>query len=387
MSKRIFVYLLVLVLVVLSACNGASGGSNTSSGKSGSGGNTVKIGMALPLTGPATLYGEQTRQGAELAADMINNEGGIIDGREVEILFEDDESSPEKGVSVVKKLIEVEKVDALGGGVNSSVNMATVNIAKDKLLNFVTVSKAPPIMEDRDSYRYRLNSTNDMDGKTFHEFIANEIKPKTVAIIVENTDYGVAEVEALKKNWSSAGSPEIVGTEFFELKETDFTNPLTKLKSLNADALYVVGAAIEINSSIFRQAFEIGFNETIKLLAPGNINTNVVELAGEGAEGIISADLYQNSLENDLNKKFTAAFEEKFGHLPQKMEMLGFETIWFIAHAMDQAGSSTDYDKIAEVLNDNEWESPRGTVLFEDGQATGEVIPLVIENGEIQPYK
>lgn len=384
MSKKLMLALMVLMLTVLTACNGGTGG-NSANGENGE--DTVKIGMVLPLTGPAALYGEQTRSGAELAAEMINEEGGILDGKEIELVFEDDEASPEKGVSAVEKLMQVEKVDAIGGGVNSSVSMATVNVANEKILNFVTVSKAPDIMAERDPYRFRLNSTNNMDGELFHKFMAEEIQPETVAVIVENTDYGVAEVEALKANWGGEESPEIVGVEYFELTETDFTNPLTKLKSLNADALYVVGAAIEINSAIFRQAHETGFNDTIKLLAPGNINTKVVELAGEGSEGIISADLYQNSIDNELNRKFVSAFEEKFGNPPEKMEVLGFETIWFIAKAMDKAESATDYDKISEVLSSNEWESPRGTVVFEDGQALGDVLPLEIENGEIQPYE
>jgi branched-chain amino acid transport system substrate-binding protein len=381
MNKKVFMMLYLAMILILGACSQSSNGS----GKNESG--NIMLGTVLPLTGPAALYGEQTLEGAKLAVKMINDDGGILDGKKLELLSEDDQAKPELGVTKYKKLIENDRVSAISGGVNSSVSMATKDVAKDKLLNIVTVSKAPEIMENRDSYRFRLNSTNDMDGEAFHKFIAEELKPQTVAVIVENTDYGQAEVDALKKNWSGSDAPEIVATESFELTDTDFTNPLTKLKSAGADALYVVGAAIEVNSAIFKQAYQLGYNDTMKLLAPGNINSKMVGLAGDGAEGIISADLYQNTIDNEMNKKFVVAFEEEYGRKPEKMEMLGFESVWLTAKAMDEAGTSTDYKKISDALNSSEWETPRGALKFEDGQALGEVLPLTVKDGQVVKYE
>lgn len=381
MKKKVFWVLSLALILILGACSQSSNGS----GKNESG--NITLGTTLPLTGPAALYGEQTLEGAKLAVKMINDDGGILDGRKLELLSEDDQAKPELGVTKYKKLIENDRVAAISGGVNSSVSMATKDVAKGKLLNIVTVSKAPEIMENRDPYRFLLNSTNDMDGEAFHKFIAEELKPKTVAVIVENTDYGQAELDALKKNWSGSDAPEIVATESFELTDTDFTNPLTKLKSAGADALYVAGAAIEVNSAIFKQAYQLGFNDTMKLLAPGNINSKMVELAGDGAEGIISADLYQNTIDNEMNKKFVAAFEEEYNHKPEKMEMLGYESIWLTAKAMDEAGTSTDYKKISDVLNRSEWETPRGVLKFEDGQALGRVLPLTVKDGQVVTYE
>ncbi|MGG3468980.1 ABC transporter substrate-binding protein [Neobacillus pocheonensis] len=381
MRKRILTALMLVLVLILGACTQSSNGS----GKNESG--NIKVGAVLPLTGPSALYGQQTLDGAKLAAKMINDDGGILKGRKITLVTEDDQSKPELGVTKFKKLIESDRVNAITGGLNSSVTMATKDVAKNKLLNVVTVSKAPDIMTDRDSFRFRLNSTIDMDGKVFHKFIAEQLKPKTVAVIAENTDYGQAELKALKKNWSGSGKPKIVATEFFDFTETDFTNPLTKLKSANADALYVVGAGIEINSAIFKQAHQLGFNNTMKLLAPGNINSKMVELAGDVAEGIISADLYQNTIDNEMNKEFVAAFEKEYNHKPEKEEMLGFESIWFVAKAMDKAGSSTDYKAISKALESEDWQSPRGDLKFENGQALGEVIPLTVKDGKVVPYQ
>lgn len=385
---RCFLLVVLTLAMILAGCSETSNTSSNDEGSQGKDSDSVKIGVVLPLTGPAALYGQQAEEGGRLAAKMINEQGGILKGRQIELVFEDDQSKPENGVNMFNKLINKEQVDAITGGVNSSVSIAAKDVAKDKLINIVTISSAPEIMENRDPYRFRLNTTNDMRGEVFHKFVAEELKPKTVAVIAENTDYGQVELEILKKNWSGEDSPEIVGTEFFELTETDFTNPLTKLKSTNAEAIYVVTSAIEINSAIFKQAYQLGFNDTIKLLAPGNINTKFIELAGkEAVEGLYSADIYLNSVTNDFNDKFVQRFEEEYGRKPEKIETLGFEAIWFLGQAMDQAGSANDYDAIAKVISETTWESPRGMVEFKDGQALGQDALLMVKDGEIVPYE
>lgn len=389
MKNRSFYLVILLSMVfILGGCSQSSKESSTKSEGSGSSEDSVKIGVVLPLTGPAALYGQQAEEGGKLAAKMINERGGILEGRKVELLIEDDQAKPENGVSMFNKLINKDKVHAITGGVNSSVSIAEKDVAKNKLLNIVTISSAPEIMENRDPYRFRLNTTNDMRGEVFHTFVADELKPKTVVVIAENTDYGQVELDILKENWSGENAPEIVGTEFFELTETDFTNPLTKLKAANADALYVVSSAIELNSAIFKQAHQLGYQDTMKLLAPGNINTQFIELAGlDAVEGVMSADIYVNSVDNDFNKTFVSEFEKEYGYKPEKIQTLGFEAIWFIANAMDQAGSVDDYDAISKILEENEWESPRDKVDFVDGQALGADALLMVKDGEIVPYK
>ncbi|WP_066256081.1 ABC transporter substrate-binding protein [Neobacillus drentensis] len=384
--KKWKVYLCAVVFLILAGCNQTSG--NESSDGSSSSKSAVKIGVVLPLTGPAALYGQQAQEGGKLAAKMINDNGGILGGRQIELVVEDDQAKPENGVNMFNKLINKDKVDAITGGVNSSVSIAEKDIAKNKLVNIVTISSAPEIMENRDPFRFRLNTTNDMRGKVFHTFVKDTLKPKTVAVIAENTDYGQVELEILKKNWSGKDAPKIIGTEFFELTETDFTNPLTKLKAAKADAIYVVSSAIEINSAIFKQAHQLGMNDTVKLLAPGNLNTEFIKLAGADAvEGTISADIYLSSANNEFNHTFVTAFEKEYKYKPEKIQTLGFEAIWFLAKAMDKAGTVDDYQAISKVLEDTEWESPRGNVDFVDGQAQGEDALLMVKDGIIVPYQ
>lgn len=108
----------------------------------------VKIGVILPMTGPAALFGEQTNRGVQMAAKLINNAGGILGGRLVKIYLEDDQANPVEGVNAVKKLMNREGTKLITGGVNSSVSLAELQVTKESgLLHLVTVSTAPAIRE------------------------------------------------------------------------------------------------------------------------------------------------------------------------------------------------------------------------------------------------
>ena len=99
--RKIFMILLTMMFILGACSQGSSGdnGNNGSSESNNGGGDTVKIGVVAPLTGPAALYGEQVEAGAKLAAKLINEEGGILGGKQIELVIEDDQSKPEVGLS------------------------------------------------------------------------------------------------------------------------------------------------------------------------------------------------------------------------------------------------------------------------------------------------
>lgn len=382
-SRKLSTLMVLALLVFMVGCGAQKQSSNNSSSSNGK--EPVKFGVVLPMTGVAALYGKQVTNGINVAVDMINKSGGILGGRPIKVFTEDDKANPEEGVSATKKLITQDKVSVITGGVNSSVSLAQVQVTKDaKMFQVVTVSKAPAIRQQGNPYLVALNSTTDMDGLFFHKYIADNLKPKTVAVLVENTDYGKAEVAALQKDWAGEGSPKIVDTEWFNLTDTDWTVQLTKIKGLNPDAIYVTVASPSSNGAIFNQIKETGY-KGMKLMAPGNLNKDVIKLAGDGVEGLISADIYANSAGNADNKAFVDAFKAKYNdEMPEKMEVLGFESVYVVAKAMDKVGTDSDYAKIVDVLKSNSWNTPRGVLKFDsNGQAQASLMAQEVKKGQI----
>jgi len=338
----------------------------------------VKIGVILPITGPAALFGEQTNRGVQLAAKLINEAGGIMGGRPVKIFLEDDQANPVEGVNAVKKLMNRDGTKLITGGVNSSVSLAQLQVTKESgLLHIVTVSTAPAIREQGHPTLFALQPTNTMKDEFALPWIAQVLKPKNVVHLLENTDYGRVELEELKKHWGASG-PKIIATEIFQLGESDFTIHLNKFKALKPDLFYITTAAPSTLGTILKQAYEIGFKVPI-FLAPGNLNMDVIRLAGPAIEGVMCADYYVNILDTPANKKFVKDHEDMFKRPPEKMEMLGYESITVLSKALDMAGTETDVKKISDTLRKNKWQSPRGEIVFDQkGQAKGVTKDVVI---------
>ncbi len=345
----------------------------------------VKIGVILPMTGPAALYGEQTNRGVQLAAKMVNDAGGILGGRPVKIYLEDDQANPVEGVNAVKKLMNREGTKLITGGVNSSVSLAELQVTKESgLLHIVTVSTAPAIREQGHPSLFALQPTNTMKDDFALPWIARDLKPSKVVVLAENTDYGRVELDELKKHWGTS-EPKVIATEIFQLGESDFTIHLNKFKAMKPDLFYIATAAPSTLGAILKQAYEIGFKAPI-FLAPGNLNMDVIRLAGPAIEGVMCADYYVNILDTPANKKFVKDHEEMFKRAPEKMEMLGFESITVLSKALDMSGTETDVKKISDTLRKNKWQSPRGEIMFDQkGQAKGVTKDLVlyVKDGKI----
>jgi len=153
---------------------------------------------------------------------------------------------------------------------------------------------------------------------------------------------------------------------------------LNKFKALKPDLFYITTAAPSTLGTILKQAYEIGFKVPI-FLAPGNLNMDVIRLAGPAIEGVMCADYYVNILDTPANKKFVKDHEDMFKRPPEKMEMLGYESITVLSKALDMAGTETDVKKISDTLRKNKWQSPRGEIVFDQkGQAKGVTKDVVI---------
>ena len=107
-----------------------------------------KIGVNAPLTGPAAEVGQYIKNGALIAVDDINNKGGVL-GRKIEVVFGDDEAKPEVGVSVYERFMTKDKVDAVIGGLNSSVNIAMQETAAKYDKIFITGGPVSEILTER----------------------------------------------------------------------------------------------------------------------------------------------------------------------------------------------------------------------------------------------
>lgn len=347
----------------------------------------IRVGVVFPI---ASLYGQQTNSGLQVALKEVNDRGGIL-GRPLRTIILDDQDKPEEGVATLERLITRDKVHAVAASFSSLTGLAEQKVTERyRALHIAIAAKADRLRYEGHPLVFYLNSTIGQDSKIFNEFLAKRLRPKRVAVMLENTDYGQGGLDSIKRDWSGADSPEIVTIERFEKLEQDFTPLLTKVKSLNPEVIYVITGTVEVNANIAMQIDQLGIKVT-KVLSPGQLSDDFIRAAGKSAEGVISADLYVNTMDSPENKSFVSAFEAINRTKPQKMSVLGYETISVLAQAMTQAGTAEDIERIAGVLRTSTFASPRGNLRFslmgKSYQVEGGFNLLTVKDGRIMSYR
>lgn len=343
----------------------------------------IKIGVIYPIK---TLNGKQSMQGAQLAAEMVNQAGGVLKGRQIQLVAYDTNLQPTDGVSVVQRLIDQDGVRMIAGELSSSVALAVVPVVKAEGALFLAAApKHPDVTRSGYDRVFRLNSTTAMDAAAFDPMLkARAPAPRKVAVVAENNDYGRLTTEGFRKLFGA----QVVAAESFAMTQSDFSAISANLKSAAPDLICIASSNVEQWSNILRNLDDLKVSGR-RCIFPGLVSGDGVRLSGKSAEGVFSADIYAPTLENELNRKFVDQYKAKYGKLPEKLEVLAFEAVWILAQAVDRAGTADDTAKVAAAIRGAAWTTPRGTVRFDaQGQGSaGALMGLEVRGGSIAVAK
>lgn len=344
----------------------------------------IKIGVTMPLSGNVAFDGQTTVKGMETAVRAINAKGGVM-GRPLELVTLDDKANPEEGVNAVKRLMSEDKVNAIASALNSSVGLAEVDATNGKVLHVIVLASAPAITDKGYPNVFRVNTTSASKEQPLVDYMKTKVKKP--AFMVTNDDYGRGLVDMYKNAWKDGG-PALTSANFFQLTETNFLSYLTKIKFENPDGLYVAAQAVQL-TTILKQAAQIGLKPNVIWTVGASINATTEKLGGASLNGVISSDNWLPSLESPANKAFLAAFKEAFPEdQPQFYHAVGYDSIMVIALAMEKAQTADDWKKIAEAMHGLTYESPRGTLTFDEkGQLKLKTFLTVVKDGKPQELK
>src|SRR2546425_2565431 len=191
----------------------------------------VKIGVLTPLSPPGdAAAGQFIVRGAKMAADEINGRGGILGGRKIELIVEDDSGTPEKGAAGFRKLATQDQVVAVIGQFHSSVMTAVQALAEQfKVPVFSTQASARQVTERHLTYTFRTHVIDPDRVQLWNRWI-KERGFKRVALFAENTDYGVGLVEETKSYFKSMDIKAELKTMIFDRAAPDLTPQLLEIK-------------------------------------------------------------------------------------------------------------------------------------------------------------
>ncbi len=314
----------------------------------------VVIGLQGPITGPWAYEGEMAKQSCEIAAQLINQKGGILGGRMVELRVVDDAGEPRTGALAAQKLVGQKDVVAAVSTYGSSICEPASNIyEKFKKVNIGYGVTAVRLTQRDFKYFFRTCGRDDSQGAFFAQAVLSKFNANRIAIMHDNTAFGKGLAEDTRralKQMIDAGKAEIVYFDAITPGEKDFHVSLTKLREAKPEVWYFTGYYAEA-ALLITQARDIGI--TCPFVG-GNaaINDEFVKIAGlDVAKGCFMTN---EPLPADLPypeaKEFLKAYKDKFGEIPSSpWPIYAADALSIIAYAVDKAGS-TDSDAIADYL-------------------------------------
>jgi len=346
---------------------------------------SIKIGAVLPLTGDSAAWGEQGKYGIELAVEEINSKGGI-NGKKLEVVYEDSQAIPKNAVTSIQKLINVDKVPAVVGDIVSATTLAMAPIAEKSKTVLIAISASAPAITNAGEYIYRVWPSDLLEGSVLAEFVSKN-KYKKVCILHIQTDYGTGLRDAFKKTFEQKGG-RVILTQGYKQDETDFKPVLLKIKSKRPDAVYIVGYYKD-SGLILKQAKEIGL-KTQFFGATAVESPKLIEIAGDAAEGLIYPIITDFDPDNPspIQKEFIEKFKKKFGVVPDWASSHSHDAVVVIAEAMKKGG--TTGKAIKKTIDSQKiFEGVTGKIVFDkNGDVIDKPVTIkTIKNGKFEVYR
>jgi len=339
-----------------------------------------KIGGLGPLTGSAADYGISVMQGAKIAIEEINEAGGIKVGDKslkIEMLFEDDEASAETAVTAYNAVMDW-GAQAILGNVTSGACLAVNPLSNEDGILQLTPSGSAAGCTEFDN-GFRLCFTDPLQGELMADY-AKEKGYTKIAVIYNNSDeYSYGIKDAFKARVAKNGG-EIVVEEAFVTNASDFTAQLTKIKSTDAQVIFVP-AYYNDAAYIISQSIELGMN--LPFLGCDGWDGVLAQLKDNpnAADGAVFLSPFVATIEDEAVKSFVKKYEEAYGSTPSQFAADGYDCIYVIKAAVEKAGSVKSEDIIAAMIG-LEFKGLTGSATFDEkGEPNKGAKFIEIKNG------
>lgn len=321
---------------------------------------TIKIGIPQPMTGPATQYGDQIQAGALTAIDAINAAGGVK-GKQLEPLLIDDGCEPKQAVPAANRVVNSGARFAVAHAC-SGTTVPAVNVYEQEGIVAITPGATSPLVTDtiKPHYFFRTIGRDDQQGPFAAEYIAETIKPTTIAILHDKQTYGSGVASQVR----DALEPTDVKLEMFEginVGDSDYSAVITKLKSTNPDLIYFGGYHAELGL-LLRQAREQGLNT--QFMGPeGVANDDLVAIAGPAVEGLL-VTLPADFTKMEGNEQIIEHFNTYKRSPNGAFNMPAYAAVQIIAQSIEAVGE--DADAVADYMHNNTFNTAIGVVEYDE---------------------
>lgn len=347
-------------------------------------GSVIKLGLTGPLKGPCANYGKAVAYGAEIAVEEINAKGGV----RFAFKYSDDEGDDEKAVKAYNRLIDW-GMDILVGTVTSDACIAvSAETYIDRVFTLTPSASSADVTANKDNI-FRVCLDDLSQGASAARYIAENYPDARVAVIYRDDDaYSEGIRNAFCTEAAAQGLAVVYESTFTENTQTNFSLQLRGAKSIDADLVFLP-IYYQPASAIINQANQMGYAPTFfgvdgmdGILAADNFDAAL-------AEGVLFLTSFSADAEDELTKSFVAKYKEKHGEIPNQFAADGYDAVYILAQAVEEAGITADMTKeemcerLIAVMPTVSYTGLTGQGLTwnGDGQVSKESFAVVIKDG------
>lgn len=352
---------------------------------------SVTIGINLPFTGADAHDAELIRDGALLAIDEANAKGGVA-GYKVQVLQLDagtataGQYDPAQAATNARKMVGDDSVvAAIGPQMSGSGKAMSPILSQGGLATITPSSTNPDITNPKFAAQYRpagkaiyfrTVTTDAFQGPNMANYFADTLKVKSVYVLDDSGAYGVGLADAFEAQAKKRGI-KVLGRDQLNPKEADYTTTLTKIKSLNPDALYYGGVA-QAGVKVVKQSYDIIPN-VIKAGGDGVYGAEILKGAGfPAAQGWYATIAAPNVLENPAAAPMIEHFVKKYGQQPDNYSITAYDAALVIIDAVKRvaaSGKPVTREAVRDAIQDSHAKTLQGEVSFD---ANGDIANRVI---------
>ncbi|HEX9011508.1 MAG TPA: ABC transporter substrate-binding protein [Holophagaceae bacterium] len=317
-----------------------------------------KIGVINSMSGPEAPIGESITNGIKLAEEDLAKKG-----IRVQLVWEDDTGKPQISMSAMEKLATRDSVVGVVGPYTSACSNAVSKLAqKYRVPLLIPAAAKEEITRQGFKYVFRMNAPADRYASSLIDAALVLGKPKTIAFIYENTDFGTSTSKTAKDYVATKGI-QVVADEPYPKGSADYRSTLAKIKSKNPDLVFMVSYVADA-ILLMRQSREVGLQPQAFL--GGGAGFTTAEFARERAisENVISCTQWTDDVNWPGARDFGKRYKAKFGKDATYHAACAYESMVIMAESAAKAGS--DRDKTQALLKAGRWDGIMGPVQFAD---------------------
>ena len=349
----------------------------------------IVIGIVFPMSGiyyqgPDDPGMDRFMNGFYMARDEINRKQ--LGSHQLTFILEDDRSTIEGAIEAYNKLINEDKVVAIIGPTSSTQVQMAFPVAQERQFVAIGPSSAAQGLSAIGDFVFRVNLTVDKLIPRGVQLTHDKLEYQRVAKLVTNDDSYSQSADAILTESLDAVGVEIVTTETFDLRDSDLSEQLTRIRDLNPDAIFVAAQPVD-HSKILVQGRDVGIPGEIPFIVPF-LTSSIVEEAGNSAEGAITFAAWSRTANRPKNRAFVHNYRERYNDEPNFFTALSYTSVQILANAVSNA-RSTDSHAIRDALADTkDLDTVLGSFSFDDvGDALYDPTMMVVENGELRVFQ